>query len=94
LEAVDGQAIEMIPITPEAGISTIAFALKEPLDGYSKVTAELSMDSTCGSLSIKFWSRSLPLSRENKCCGIQVVWIFWGGKWAVTASWIHLHYND
>jgi len=67
LQAVDGRAIEMLPITPEAGISTIAFALKEPLDGYGNMTAELAMDSTCGSLSINFRSRYLLLSRENKC---------------------------
>jgi hypothetical protein len=42
----------MIPITTETGISTIAFALKEPLDGYGEVTAELAMDSTCRCLII------------------------------------------
>jgi len=42
----------MIPITPETGISTIAFALKEPLDGYGKAIAEIAMDSTCRCLII------------------------------------------
>ncbi|KIM80510.1 hypothetical protein PILCRDRAFT_26084, partial [Piloderma croceum F 1598] len=37
---------ETIPITPEPGISTIAFALKEPIDSYGGKTAELAMDST------------------------------------------------
>lgn len=29
------------------GISTIAFAVKKPLDGYGEATAEVAMDSTC-----------------------------------------------
>jgi len=50
LESFDGSATETIPITPEPGISTIAFALKEPIDSYGGRTAELAMDSTCGPL--------------------------------------------
>ena len=45
--AVEGQEVEMIPIVQEAGISTIAFALKEPLDSYGGSVAEIAMDSTC-----------------------------------------------
>jgi len=37
----------MIPIVQEMGISTIAFALKEPLDSYGGSVAEIAMDSTC-----------------------------------------------
>ena len=46
----------MIPITPEAGISTIAFAFKEPLNGYGDATAEIAMDSTCRHLIIVSFS--------------------------------------
>jgi MULE transposase domain len=49
LESFNGTATETIPITPEPGISTIAFALKEPIDSYGGKTAELAMDSTCES---------------------------------------------
>jgi hypothetical protein len=38
-----------LPPTLEPGISTIAFALKEPIDSYGGKTAELAMDLTCES---------------------------------------------
>jgi len=47
LAAVEGQEVEMIPIVQEMGISTIAFALKEPLDSYGGSVVEIAMDSTC-----------------------------------------------
>ena len=48
LKGSEGIAIEMIPTTPENGISTIAFALKDAVDGYGMKVAEVAMDSTCG----------------------------------------------
>ena len=47
LVEVEGQEVEMIPIVQEMGISTIAFALKEPLDSYGGSVVEIAMDSTC-----------------------------------------------
>jgi hypothetical protein len=46
LKGSEGIAIEMIPTTPENG--TIAFALKDAVDGYGMKVAEVAMDSTCG----------------------------------------------
>lgn len=47
LKRAEGVAIEMIPTTAEDGISTIAFALKDAVDGYGAKVAEIAMDSTC-----------------------------------------------
>ena len=47
LKRAEGVAIEMIPTTAEDGISTIAFALKDAVDGYGAKVAEIATDSTC-----------------------------------------------
>ncbi|KAF7978602.1 hypothetical protein HWV62_45332 [Athelia sp. TMB] len=46
LDRAAGREVEIIPLTAETGISTIAFAFKEVLDGYGSETAEIAMDST------------------------------------------------
>jgi hypothetical protein len=47
LEAAHGKTVEVIPITLEAGISTLAFAFKEAVDEYATRVEEVAMDSTC-----------------------------------------------
>lgn len=47
LEQVDGIDVDIIPIRPEAGISTIAFGFKDILNDYGKEIKEIAMDSTC-----------------------------------------------
>ena len=48
LKGSEGNAIEMITTTSKDGISTIAFVLKDAVDGYGTKVAEVAMDSTCG----------------------------------------------
>lgn len=70
LKAAAGQAVEIIPVTQEDGISIIAFALKEPLDSYGAETAEIEMDSTCKSLAMTHFTLTAYLYayREDECC--------------------------
>jgi hypothetical protein len=51
LRAADPESIKILPITIEDGISTLAFAFKEPLDKYGGEVLEVAMDSTCESCS-------------------------------------------
>jgi hypothetical protein len=47
LENHNGDAIEIIPVHAEDGISVIAFGFKEIVDDYGKEITEIAMDSTC-----------------------------------------------
>lgn len=47
LEWLDGIDIDIIPIQPEDGMSTIVFGFREILDDYGKDIKEIAMDSTC-----------------------------------------------
>ena len=51
LAAEHGLTVKTIPIEPEDGISTMAFALKEAVDMYAHQVAKVAMDSTCKSPS-------------------------------------------
>jgi hypothetical protein len=53
LEALEGEAIETIPIQPEDGITAIAFAFKSILDDYGTNMEEVAMDSTCKSSQLE-----------------------------------------
>jgi hypothetical protein len=47
LEAVDGMAIEIIPIEIEDGIAALAFSFKDIMDDFGSDILEIAMDSTC-----------------------------------------------
>ena len=49
LHAADSKSIKILPITPEDGISVIAFLFKELLDKYGEEILEVAMDLTCES---------------------------------------------
>lgn len=49
LEAVEGVAVENLPIAEEPGRISFACAFKEAVDGWANETAELALDSTCKS---------------------------------------------
>ena len=47
LERYEGMKTEVIPLPDEAGMSSIAFALKDCMDAWAQNTEELAIDSTC-----------------------------------------------
>jgi hypothetical protein len=47
LDEANGTTIEKIPLEPEPGIVSFAFALKGPKDNYCPTTEEVGTDSTC-----------------------------------------------
>jgi hypothetical protein len=55
-----GLTVKTIPIEPEDGILTMAFALKEAVDVYAHQISEVAMDSTCKSQGQCVINRNLP----------------------------------
>ena len=54
LQAADPNTVEMLSITTEDGIDTVAFAFREVLDQYGGEVLEVAMDSTCETLPCCF----------------------------------------
>lgn len=75
LEKLDGADVEIIPIRTEAGIHSIAFGLKEVLDGWADLTEELAMDSTCTLAPISPQNLLIVVTRENKRGRLRTVWV-------------------
>lgn len=47
LERAAASAIEIIPLRQEKGMSSVAFALKRPLELWGDKTEEIAIDGTC-----------------------------------------------
>lgn len=68
LTKMDGEEVEIIPITQEDGIHAIAFTFKDVLEKIGKQIIEIAMDSTCNWLFCCLtWDMLIVLIRENEC---------------------------